>query len=248
MKMVVDLPEDMRRSSRARSSTRSATPSRRSSASSTSTPTASRRSASSSVWFDSPVRTAYRYLQHWMLHPYLWRYLEGGTLRSWGAKSLPESAGAASRTSPATATRASARARAARTCSPAPAWTRLDDRRAARRGRARTAARPGSRSRARTSSAAYVARRRASWVEREGRVAEKARDGFQRGFVPGSSAWPWRASPAGASPCRARRRAARHERVADARGVLRAAGSRAEEIARIRARVRSAKGARSTTR
>ena len=28
-------------------------------------------------WFDSPVRTAYRYLQHYMLHPYLWRYLKG---------------------------------------------------------------------------------------------------------------------------------------------------------------------------
>ena len=42
-------------------------------------------------WFRSPVRTAYRYLQHWMLHPYLWRWLEGGTLRSWGAKSVQES-------------------------------------------------------------------------------------------------------------------------------------------------------------
>ena len=42
-------------------------------------------------WFDSPVRTAYRYLQHWMLHPYLWRHLKGGTLRSWGAKTLQES-------------------------------------------------------------------------------------------------------------------------------------------------------------
>ena len=42
-------------------------------------------------WFDSPIRTSYRYLQHWMQHPYLWRYLEGGTLRSWGAKSLQES-------------------------------------------------------------------------------------------------------------------------------------------------------------
>ena len=36
-------------------------------------------------WLRSPVRTAYRYLQHYMLHPYLSRYLEGGTLRSWGA-------------------------------------------------------------------------------------------------------------------------------------------------------------------
>jgi electron-transferring-flavoprotein dehydrogenase len=42
-------------------------------------------------WFRSPVRTAYRYLQHFILHPYLWRYLEGGTLKSWGAKSLQES-------------------------------------------------------------------------------------------------------------------------------------------------------------
>jgi electron-transferring-flavoprotein dehydrogenase len=42
-------------------------------------------------WFDSPVRTSYRYLQHWMLHPYLWRHLEGSKLRSWGAKSLGES-------------------------------------------------------------------------------------------------------------------------------------------------------------
>lgn len=42
-------------------------------------------------WFHSPVRTAYRYLQHYLLHPYLWRYLQGGTLKSWGAKSLQES-------------------------------------------------------------------------------------------------------------------------------------------------------------
>jgi electron-transferring-flavoprotein dehydrogenase len=42
-------------------------------------------------WFRSPVRTAYRYLQHFVMHPYLWRYLEGGTLKSWGAKSLQES-------------------------------------------------------------------------------------------------------------------------------------------------------------
>ena len=42
-------------------------------------------------WFDSPIRTSYRYLQHWMQHPYLWQHLQGGTLRSWGAKSLQES-------------------------------------------------------------------------------------------------------------------------------------------------------------
>ena len=42
-------------------------------------------------WFRNPVRTAYRYLQHFILHPYLWRHLQGGTLKSWGAKSLQES-------------------------------------------------------------------------------------------------------------------------------------------------------------
>src|SRR5205823_2254913 len=31
----------------------------------------------------------------------------------------------------------------------------------------------------------YVARRRASWVEEEGQVAEKARDGFHKGVVAG---------------------------------------------------------------
>jgi electron-transferring-flavoprotein dehydrogenase len=38
-----------------------------------------------------PTRTAYRYLQHYIQHPALWKYLKNGTLRSWGAKSLQES-------------------------------------------------------------------------------------------------------------------------------------------------------------
>ena len=42
-------------------------------------------------WQDTPVRTTYRYLQHWMQHPYIWRHLKGGKLLSWGAKSLQES-------------------------------------------------------------------------------------------------------------------------------------------------------------
>ena len=54
-----------------------------------------RRTASMGIfvpsWMDTPVRTSYRYLQHWMMHPYIWRHIEGGTLLSWGAKSLQES-------------------------------------------------------------------------------------------------------------------------------------------------------------
>jgi electron-transferring-flavoprotein dehydrogenase len=42
-------------------------------------------------WMGDPSRTAYRYLQHYIQHPALWRYLKDGTLRSWGAKSLQES-------------------------------------------------------------------------------------------------------------------------------------------------------------
>jgi electron-transferring-flavoprotein dehydrogenase len=42
-------------------------------------------------WMGDPSRTAYRYLQHYIQHPLLWKHLKGGTLRSWGAKSLEES-------------------------------------------------------------------------------------------------------------------------------------------------------------
>lgn len=42
-------------------------------------------------WQATPVRTTYRYLQHWMQHPYIWRHVKGGKLLSWGAKSLQES-------------------------------------------------------------------------------------------------------------------------------------------------------------
>ncbi len=42
-------------------------------------------------WLGDPARTAYRYLQHYIQHPALWRHLKDGTLRSWGAKSLEES-------------------------------------------------------------------------------------------------------------------------------------------------------------
>ena len=36
-------------------------------------------------WLGDPSRTAYRYLQHYIQHPALWKYLKDGTLRSWGA-------------------------------------------------------------------------------------------------------------------------------------------------------------------
>lgn len=42
-------------------------------------------------WLGDPVRTSYRYLQHYIQHPLLWQHLKDATLRSWGAKSLEES-------------------------------------------------------------------------------------------------------------------------------------------------------------
>jgi len=59
-----------------------------------------------------------------MLHPYLWRHLKGGKLRSWGAKTLGESG---KRGEPHLTGDGYARigeGSALRTSSPAPAWTK----------------------------------------------------------------------------------------------------------------------------
>jgi electron-transferring-flavoprotein dehydrogenase len=136
-------------------------------------------------WFQSPLRTAYRYLQHWMLHPWLWRLLEGGTLRSWGAKSVQESGrrgepylvgdgfarigeGSGS-TNPLTASGVDE------------AWTTgtlLAEAVVDILERGETFGKE-------TLEREYVARRRASWLERELRMAEGARDGFTRGVLTG---------------------------------------------------------------
>lgn len=136
-------------------------------------------------WMDSPVRTSYRYLQHFVQHPYLWRHLRGGRLRSWGAKSLLESG---RRGEPYLAGDGYARIGE---CSGSTnvltgsgvdeAWltgTQLAEAvlELLRDGKPFTRANLES---------AYVARRRASWLERESQVAEKARNGFQWGLLPG---------------------------------------------------------------
>jgi len=135
-------------------------------------------------WFDSPVRTSYRYLQHYIQHPYLWRYLEGGRLRSWGAKSLQESG---KRGEPFLAGEGYARIGE---CSGSTnvltgsgvdeAWTtgvQLAESvlELLRSGKPFT----------RENLLQYEARRRSSWVEKEARVAEKSREGFHRGVVSG---------------------------------------------------------------
>jgi len=136
-------------------------------------------------WFDSPVRTTYRYLQHWMLHPCLWRHLNGGTMLSWGAKTLLESG---RRGEPhlvgdgyARIGEGSGSTNVLTGSGVDEAWTtgvQLAE-------GVLELAREGKPFTKENLEATYVKRRRASWVEKEGRVAEHARDGFQKGFVTG---------------------------------------------------------------
>ena len=136
-------------------------------------------------WFESPVRTAYRYLQHWMLHPYLWRYLNGGTLRSWGAKTLGESG---RRGEPhlvgdgyARIGEGSGSTNVLTGSGVDEAWVtgvQLGEAVLELLGQHKPFTKENL-------EATYVKRRRASWVEAEGRVAERARDGFHRGVVTG---------------------------------------------------------------
>jgi electron-transferring-flavoprotein dehydrogenase len=136
-------------------------------------------------WFDSPARTAYRYLQHYVQHPYLWRYLEGATLRSWGAKSLQESG---KRGEPRLVGEGYARIGEGSGSTNVLTGSGVDEAWTTGVQLAEAvlelmrAGKPFSEA---NLAAAYVARRRASWVEQEGRVAEKSRDGFQRGVVTG---------------------------------------------------------------
>jgi electron-transferring-flavoprotein dehydrogenase len=136
-------------------------------------------------WFDSPVRNAYRYLQHWMTHPYLWKHLQGGTLRSWGAKTLQESGRqgephlvgdgfarigeGSGTTNVLTGSGVDEAWQTGVLLAESVAELLRDKKPFTRQNLEQT----------------YVKRRRESWVEKEAVVAEKSRDGFQRGVVTG---------------------------------------------------------------
>jgi electron-transferring-flavoprotein dehydrogenase len=136
-------------------------------------------------WFDNPARTAYRYLQHWMLHPYLWRYLKGGRLRSWGAKTLGESG---QHGEPQLTGDGYARIGEGSGATNVLTGSGVDEAWATGTQLAEAvlellkAKKPFTRE---NLDATYVQRRRASWVETEGRIAKKSRDGFQKGVVTG---------------------------------------------------------------
>ncbi len=136
-------------------------------------------------WMSDPSRTAYRYLQHYIQHPALWRVLKNGTLRSWGAKSLEESG---RRGEPvltgdgfARIGEGSGSTNMLTGSGVDEAWTT-----GTQLGEAvlelLRAGRPFTHE---NLAATYEARRRASWVERGSRAAENARDGFHSGVVKG---------------------------------------------------------------
>jgi electron-transferring-flavoprotein dehydrogenase len=136
-------------------------------------------------WFESPIRTSYRYLQHWMLHPCLWRYLEGGRLRSWGAKTLQE---AGRWGEPHLAGDGYARIGEGSGSTNVLTGSGVDE--AWTTGvllaegviELLKAGKPFTRG---NLERTYVKRRRESWVEAEAKVAERARNGFQHGVLTG---------------------------------------------------------------
>jgi len=136
-------------------------------------------------WFRSPVRTAYRTLQHFILHPYLWRHLKGGALKSWGAKSLQESG---RHGEPFLAGNGFARIGEGSGSTNVLAGSGVDE--AWTTGvhlaegviQLLEEKRPFTRE---NLEEVYVGRRRASWVDQESRVACDSRNGFPYGMISG---------------------------------------------------------------
>jgi electron-transferring-flavoprotein dehydrogenase len=136
-------------------------------------------------WFANPARTAYRYLQHYIQHPYLWRYLNGSILRSWGAKSLQESG---RRGEPFLAGEGYARIGEGSGSTNVLTGSGVDE--AWTTGTLLAegvlellrASKPFTRE---NLNSTYIARRRDSWVDREAQIAENARNGFHHGVLTG---------------------------------------------------------------
>ena len=136
-------------------------------------------------WMSDPSRTAYRYLQHYIQHPALWKVLKDGTLRSWGAKSLEESG---RRGEPLLSGDGYARIGEGSGSTNMLTGSGVDE--AWTTGTQLAEAvlellRAGKPFTHENLAATYEKRRRASWVERGAREAENARNGFHGGIVKG---------------------------------------------------------------
>jgi electron-transferring-flavoprotein dehydrogenase len=136
-------------------------------------------------WLGDPGRTAYRYLQHFIQHPALWRHLKEGTLRSWGAKSLDESG---MHGEPFLVGNGYARIGEGSGSTNMLAGSGVDEAwtSGVQLGEAVIDLLHAGRSFTKENLAAtYELRRRVSWIERNAREAMNARNGFHRGFVSG---------------------------------------------------------------
>jgi electron-transferring-flavoprotein dehydrogenase len=136
-------------------------------------------------WMSDPSRTAYRYLQHYIQHPALWKYLKDGTLRSWGAKSLEESG---KRGEPYLCGDGFARIGEGSGSTNMLTGSGVDEAWAtgAQLGDAVIELlRAGLPFTQQNLSKTYEKRRRASWVEQGADEAENARNGFHGGLVRG---------------------------------------------------------------
>jgi electron-transferring-flavoprotein dehydrogenase len=136
-------------------------------------------------WFRSPVRTAYRYLQHFLLHPYLWRHLRGGDLKSWGAKSLQESG---RHGEPFLAGNGYARIGEGSGSTNVLAGSGVDEAWTTGVQLAGAVIELAEQKRAFTRENledTYVRRRRESWLDDESKIAADSRNGFQKGVVTG---------------------------------------------------------------
>ena len=136
-------------------------------------------------WMSDRSRTAYRYLQHYIQHPALWRYLKDGTLRSWGARSLEESG---QRGEPhltgdgfARIGEGSGSTNVLTGSGVDEAWTT-----GTQLGEAvLELLRAGLPFTRQNLSKTYEKKRRASWVNRGANQARNARNGFHHGFIRG---------------------------------------------------------------
>jgi electron-transferring-flavoprotein dehydrogenase len=132
-----------------------------------------------------PSRTAYRYLQHYIQHPLLWKHLKDGTLRSWGAKSLEESGkhGEPILTGDGFARigEGSGSTNLLTNSGVDEAWTTGVQLAEGVLELLRSKEKFTRENLART----YEKKRRASWIEQGTKQALHARDGFQKGFVRG---------------------------------------------------------------
>ncbi len=136
-------------------------------------------------WFDSPLRASYRYLQHWIMHPYFWDDIKGGRMRSWGAKSILESG---KRGEPFIVGDGFARIGEGSGSTNIFLNSGVDEAWATGTMLAQAVAelvaekKPFSKENLEQS---YLKIRRESVLEKEANVAKQARDGFQKGFFRG---------------------------------------------------------------